>query len=68
VTSPPPTTPNLPNLGFNRGPQPSSFNFAAVSSPLATSPPVMAMQDNEAAPAPKIKLSLNKLKKPVDGG
>ena len=76
--NPPPTsgiagpstgTPALPGLGFNRGPQPS-FGFAAVPSPLATSPPVVAMQDNEGNSAitqsgsgTKIKLSLNKLKK-----
>jgi len=63
----PPTTANLPNLGFNRGPSAATFGFpAAVPSPLATSPPMSAMDDLDAAPdtssvsAPKIKLTLKR--------
>ncbi|KAF8807785.1 atypical/TAF1 protein kinase [Phlegmacium glaucopus] len=67
ATSPPPTTANLPNLGFNRGPSSAAFGFpAAVPSPLATSPPMSAMDDQDAVPgtpsgsAPKIKLMLKR--------
>jgi len=61
----PPATPNLPNLGFNRGLPSTTFGFgAAVPSPLATSPPVSAMEDHESVPptisAPKIKLTLKR--------
>jgi hypothetical protein len=63
-------TPGQTNQGFIRGSQPS-FGFPAVPSPLVTSPPVMAMQDSEmivpASSGPKIKLSLNKFKKPWRG-
>ncbi|KAF8224254.1 atypical/TAF1 protein kinase [Tricholoma matsutake] len=61
ATSPPPTTGNLPNLGFNRGPSNASFGFpAAVPSPLATSPPMSAQEDDALAPAPKLKLTLKR--------
>lgn len=66
ATSPPPTTPNLPNLGFNRGPSTASFGFPAVPSPLATSPPMSGMVDDSGSPnaaisaAPKLKLTLKK--------
>ena len=67
AASPPPTTANLPNLGFNRGPSAATFGFpAAVPSPLATSPPMSAMDDLDAVPgtpsgsAPKIKLMLKR--------
>ena len=67
TTSPAPTTANLPNLGFNRGPSTTTFGFpAAVPSPLATSPPMSAMDDLDAVPgtpsgsAPKIKLMLKR--------
>ncbi|KAF7339271.1 putative transcription initiation factor TFIID subunit [Mycena sanguinolenta] len=64
-----PGTPNLPNLGFNRGGALAAPTFgfpAAVPSPLATSPPVsgMAAEDPTPAPAatsvPKIKLTLKR--------
>jgi hypothetical protein len=60
ATSPPPTTANLPNLGFNRGPS-TSFGFpAAVPSPLATSPPMFAQEDDVLGAAPKLKLTLKR--------
>jgi len=72
-----PTAPGLANLGFNRGPPAggsglSSFGFpTAVPSPLATSPPMSAMDDDSgsmlppgtpssSAAAPKIKLTLKR--------
>ncbi|KAJ7161345.1 TAF1 transcription initiation factor TFIID subunit TAF1 [Mycena crocata] len=65
--APLPGTPNLPNLGFNRGGLNPTFGFpAAVPSPLATSPPVSGMAgESEPAPAastsvPKIKLTLKR--------
>ncbi|KAG6333706.1 hypothetical protein ID866_5389 [Astraeus odoratus] len=67
ATSPPPMTPGMPNLGgFNRPTQSASFSFgAAVPSPLATSPPMSAMEEREASmtpssSAPKIKLTLKR--------
>lgn len=61
ATSPPPTTANLPNLGFNRGPSNAAFGFpAAVPSPLATSPPMSAQEDDAFPPAPKLKLTLKR--------
>ncbi|KAH7930506.1 hypothetical protein BV22DRAFT_1028228 [Leucogyrophana mollusca] len=66
ATSPPPATPSMAGLGgFNRATQSSSFAFnAAVPSPLATSPPVSAMEDIEtpaaSGSAPKIKLTLKR--------
>ncbi|KAF9229061.1 TAF1 transcription initiation factor TFIID subunit TAF1 [Gyrodon lividus] len=65
ASSPPPMTPSAPGLsGFNRPSQNASFGFgAAVPSPLATSPPVSAMEDAEPSPsgsAPKIKLTLKR--------
>ncbi|KAF7981151.1 hypothetical protein HWV62_34909 [Athelia sp. TMB] len=64
ATSPPPA-PNLPNLGFNRGPSTSAFGFpAAVPSPLATSPPMSSMADDPPPSAsstgPKLKLKLKR--------
>ncbi|TFK77305.1 TAF1 transcription initiation factor TFIID subunit TAF1 [Pluteus cervinus] len=50
------------NLAFNRGPS-GSFGFpAAVPSPLATSPPMSAMEDVPPTPttAPKLKLTLKR--------
>ncbi|KAF4623776.1 hypothetical protein D9613_002171 [Agrocybe pediades] len=64
ATSPPPT--NLPNLGFNRGPSATVFGHpASVSSPLATSPPMSAIDDDimggtPSAAGPKIKLTLKR--------
>ncbi|KAF8349699.1 TAF1 transcription initiation factor TFIID subunit TAF1 [Amanita rubescens] len=68
-TAPVPPTPStsaanasqgLGGLGFNR-PGASSFGFpAAVSSPLATSPPLSAMDEDAAPSAPKIKLTLKR--------
>ncbi|KAJ7246290.1 TAF1 transcription initiation factor TFIID subunit TAF1 [Mycena haematopus] len=65
-----PGTPNLPNLGFNRGGALAAPTFgfpAAVPSPLATSPPVSGMAGEDPAPAavaaasvPKIKLTLKR--------
>jgi len=68
ATSPPPMTPSAPGLsGFSRPSQNASFGFgAAVPSPLATSPPVSAMEDIEpsltpsGSSAPKIKLTLKR--------
>ncbi|KAF8167697.1 TAF1 transcription initiation factor TFIID subunit TAF1 [Crassisporium funariophilum] len=66
ATSPPPSTANLPNLGFNRGPSTTAFGYgAAVPSPLATSPPMSAMDDDIIPPTPsgsgpKIKLTLKR--------
>ncbi|CAA7265965.1 unnamed protein product [Cyclocybe aegerita] len=58
---------NLPNLGFNRGPGGSTAfgHPAAVPSPLATSPPMSAMDDDiipstPSGSAPKIKLMLKR--------
>ncbi|KDR85407.1 hypothetical protein GALMADRAFT_234262 [Galerina marginata CBS 339.88] len=57
---------NLPNLGFNRGPSAAVFGHpAAVPSPLATSPPMSAMDDDiipatPSASGPKIKLTLKR--------
>ncbi|KAF8140452.1 TAF1 transcription initiation factor TFIID subunit TAF1 [Boletus edulis] len=65
-TSPPPMTPNASFSGFNKPSQNASFNFnAAVPSPLATSPPVSAMEDTDpsmmpSGAAPKIKLTLKR--------
>ncbi|KAM6498495.1 TAF1 transcription initiation factor TFIID subunit TAF1 [Amanita muscaria] len=60
ASSPPPVT-ALGGLGFNR-PGSSSFGFpAAVPSPLATSPPLSAMDEDPApSTAPKIKLTLKR--------
>ncbi|KAK2461592.1 hypothetical protein APHAL10511_006055 [Amanita phalloides] len=61
ATSPPPMGGGLGGMGFNR-PGGSSFGFpAAVPSPLATSPPLSAM-DEDATPSsgPKIKLTLKR--------
>ncbi|KAJ7751256.1 TAF1 transcription initiation factor TFIID subunit TAF1 [Mycena maculata] len=67
--APLPGTPNLPNLGFNRGGLAPAFGFpAAVPSPLATSPPVSGMGGDDPTPAPtpsaqtvpKIKLTLKR--------
>jgi len=63
ATSPPPMTPSMSSLsGFNR----SGFG-APVPSPLATSPPVSAMEDIDSmmpptpsGSAPKIKLTLKR--------
>ncbi|KAL9716528.1 hypothetical protein Ac2012v2_000976 [Leucoagaricus gongylophorus] len=76
TSPPPPTAPGLANLGFNRGPpiggSSLSFGFpAAVPSPLATSPPMQAMDDDNTVPlpgtpsssaaaGPKIKLTLKR--------
>ncbi|KAJ7926010.1 TAF1 transcription initiation factor TFIID subunit TAF1 [Mycena leptocephala] len=69
VSPPAPGTPNLPNLGFNRGALAPTFGFpAAVPSPLATSPPVSGMGGEDPTPAPtpstssvpKIKLTLKR--------
>ncbi|KAF9460125.1 TAF1 transcription initiation factor TFIID subunit TAF1 [Collybia nuda] len=66
ATSPPPTNASLPNLGFNRGPTNTSFGFpTAVPSPLATSPPMSAIDDDLVPPTPsslgpKIKLTLKR--------
>jgi transcription initiation factor TFIID subunit 1, fungi type len=65
--TPTPATPNLPNLGFNRGP-PNPFGHpSAVPSPLATSPPMSSSMEDVDAPqtpsggsAPKIKLTLKR--------
>ncbi|PPQ67135.1 hypothetical protein CVT25_005736 [Psilocybe cyanescens] len=57
---------NLPNLGFNRGPLNPVFGHpVAVPSPLATSPPMSAMDDDiipstPSASGPKIKLTLKR--------
>ncbi|KAF8445744.1 TAF1 transcription initiation factor TFIID subunit TAF1 [Boletus edulis BED1] len=66
-TSPPPMTPSASSFsGFNKPSQNASFNFnAAVPSPLATSPPVSAMEDADpsmmpSGAAPKIKLTLKR--------
>ncbi|TFK36914.1 TAF1 transcription initiation factor TFIID subunit TAF1 [Crucibulum laeve] len=58
AASPPPASASLPNVGFNRG---LSFP-ASVSSPLATSPPVSAMEEDIPPPsaAPKIKLTIKR--------
>ncbi|KAG5644596.1 hypothetical protein DXG03_008074 [Asterophora parasitica] len=65
ATSPPPASVSLPNLGFNRGPSASAFGYGP--SPLATSPPMSAMDLGEDAipptPSglnPKIKLTLKR--------
>ncbi|KIK94115.1 hypothetical protein PAXRUDRAFT_828325 [Paxillus rubicundulus Ve08.2h10] len=67
AASPPPMTPNAPSLsGFNRPSQNASFSFGvAVPSPLATSPPVSAMEDVDptltpSGSAPKIKFTLKR--------
>jgi len=67
ATSPPPVTPNTSSFsGFNKPSQNVSFGFnAAVPSPLATSPPVSAMEDVEpsmtpSSAAPKLKLTLKR--------
>ncbi|KAI6047814.1 TAF1 transcription initiation factor TFIID subunit TAF1 [Pisolithus marmoratus] len=65
AASPTPGTPGMPSLsGFNRPTQNAAFTFgAAVPSPLATSPPLSAMEDRDEAPsssAPKIKLTLKR--------
>ncbi|RDB29477.1 putative transcription initiation factor TFIID subunit [Hypsizygus marmoreus] len=62
ATSPPPASTNLPNLGFNRGPTATAFGFpAAVPSPLATSPPMSAMEEDMVPPpSAKIKLTLKR--------
>ncbi|KAJ7651717.1 TAF1 transcription initiation factor TFIID subunit TAF1 [Mycena polygramma] len=59
-----PGTPNLPNLGFNRGAlNPMAFGFpAAVPSPLATSPPVSGMGGEDPTPAPTPSTSVPKIK------
>ncbi|KAF8913065.1 TAF1 transcription initiation factor TFIID subunit TAF1 [Gymnopilus junonius] len=64
VSSPQAST-NLPNLGFNRGPSNVFGHPAAVPSPLATSPPMSAMDDDvipgtPSGSAPKIKLTLKR--------
>jgi len=65
VTSPPPNSAGMSSLsGFNRASGTLGFG-APVPSPLATSPPVSAMEDVDlAAPgtpsAPKIKLTLKR--------
>ncbi|PFH54856.1 hypothetical protein AMATHDRAFT_134293 [Amanita thiersii Skay4041] len=64
ATSPPPVGSGLGSLGFNR-PGGSAFGFpTAVPSPLATSPPVSALdEDTPATPSasgPKIKLTLKR--------
>ncbi|KAF8973618.1 TAF1 transcription initiation factor TFIID subunit TAF1 [Flammula alnicola] len=57
---------NMPNLGFNRGPSATAFGHpVAVPSPLATSPPMSAMDDDiipatPSASGPKIKLTLKR--------
>ncbi|KAF9502429.1 TAF1 transcription initiation factor TFIID subunit TAF1 [Pleurotus eryngii] len=62
---PPPGSATIPGLNFNRGPGSTPFGFhaAAVSSPLATSPPMSAKEDGvpstpSASGPPKIKLTL----------
>ncbi|KAH7885981.1 TAF1 transcription initiation factor TFIID subunit TAF1 [Phlebopus sp. FC_14] len=62
ATSPPPMTPSISGLsGFNKPSQNTSLAFgAAVPSPLATSPPVSAMEDTPSGSAPKIKLTLKR--------
>ncbi|KAF8215977.1 TAF1 transcription initiation factor TFIID subunit TAF1 [Mycena galopus ATCC 62051] len=60
-----PGTPNLPNLGFNRGGAltAGAFGFpAAVPSPLATSPPVSGMAGEDPTPAPAPTTSVPKIK------
>ncbi|KAF8632973.1 hypothetical protein AX15_001570 [Amanita polypyramis BW_CC] len=60
ATSPPPMGGGLGGLSFNRS-SGGSFGFpAAVPSPLATSPPVSAMDEDAAPSAPKIKLTLKR--------
>ena len=60
ANSPPPMGGGLSGLGFIR-PGASSFGFpAAVSSPLATSPPLSAMDEDATPSAPKIKLTLKR--------
>ncbi|KAJ6575353.1 TAF1 transcription initiation factor TFIID subunit TAF1 [Mycena capillaripes] len=61
--APLPGTPNLPNLGFNRGALNPTFGFpAAVPSPLATSPPVSGMAGEDPTPAPTPSTSVPKIK------
>ncbi|KAF8846178.1 TAF1 transcription initiation factor TFIID subunit TAF1 [Paxillus ammoniavirescens] len=67
ASSPPPMTPSAPGFsGFNKPSQNASFGFgAAVPSPLATSPPVSAIEDVDptltpSSSAPKIKLTLKR--------
>jgi len=68
ASPPPPATPGPSSFtGFNKPSQNASFNFnAAVPSPLATSPPLSAMEDIDpsltpsSATAPKIKLTLKR--------
>ncbi|KAJ7897093.1 TAF1 transcription initiation factor TFIID subunit TAF1 [Mycena olivaceomarginata] len=58
-----PGTPNLPNLGFNRGVALNTFGFpAAVPSPLATSPPVSGMAGEDPTPTPAPATSVPKIK------
>ncbi|KAF8640571.1 hypothetical protein AX17_000233 [Amanita inopinata Kibby_2008] len=62
ATSPPPVGSGLGGIGFNR-PGGGAFGFpAAVPSPLATSPPMSAMDEDSApsASGPKIKLTLKR--------
>ncbi|KAF9015586.1 atypical/TAF1 protein kinase [Cyathus striatus] len=65
AASAPVTSTAVPTLGFNRGPPGNSFGFpVAVPSPLATSPPVSAAEEDggasSTAGAPKIKLTLKR--------
>ncbi|KAG9314188.1 TAF1 transcription initiation factor TFIID subunit TAF1 [Chiua virens] len=67
AASPPPTTPGPSSFGgFGKPSQNASFGFnAAVPSPLATSPPLSAMEDVDvsmtpSSAAPKIKLTLKR--------
>ncbi|KAI6153774.1 TAF1 transcription initiation factor TFIID subunit TAF1 [Pisolithus tinctorius] len=66
ATSPTAVTPGMPSFsGFNRPTQNAGFTFgAAVPSPLATSPPLSAMEDRDvetpSSSAPKIKLTLKR--------
>ncbi|KAI6008371.1 TAF1 transcription initiation factor TFIID subunit TAF1 [Pisolithus orientalis] len=66
ATNPTAVTPGMPSFsGFNRPTQNAGFTFgAAVPSPLATSPPLSAMEDRDvetpSSSAPKIKLTLKR--------
>ena len=60
ATSPAPTA-TLPNLGFNRSSSNAPFGFsAAVPSPLVTSPPMSALEDEVVPQTPKLKLTLKR--------
>ena len=63
MASPPPPSAGIPPIlgGFGRPGGSSAFGHpVAVSSPLATSPPMTAMDEDVTASAPKIKLTLKR--------